>query len=119
MNLPPYLRAQASGEVMLSIKVQPRSSINAIGDIVGEELKIKVTAPPVDSAANEAVVELLAATLDCPKGALRIVRGVTSKHKLVAIRGMDPTMIVERLTSHATEAQRSQNGGKRGSTRST
>ncbi len=97
MTLPGCIRVQADGEVMLSIKVQPRASKNEIGEVVANELKIKVTAPPVDSAANEALIELLAEKLGCPKGAVRILRGQTSRHKLLAIRGLDASVIAQRL----------------------
>ena len=82
---------------MLAVKVQSRASKNEIGEVIGNELKIKVTAPPVDSAANEAIVKLLAQTLACPRGDVRIVRGATSRHKTLAIRGMTATTIFERL----------------------
>src|SRR5262245_3570131 len=64
-GLPAWLKAQADG-VLLAVKLQPRASKNEIGGALGEELRIKVTAPPVDAAANEALVRLLAETLDCP-----------------------------------------------------
>jgi uncharacterized protein len=64
--MPPFIQVRPEG-VYLSIKVQPRASQNAIGDMVGAELKVKVTAPPVNSAANEAVVEFLAAKLGCAR----------------------------------------------------
>ena len=84
---------------MLAVKVQPRSSRNEIGEVVGNELKIKVTAPPVDSAANEAVVKLLAETLGRPKGEVRIVRGATSRHKIIAIRANTSDSSVARIVS--------------------
>ena len=96
-NLPPYLRMQPDGAVLLALKVQPRASKNEIGEALGKELKIKITAPPVDSAANEALVEFLAEKLDCPKGAVRIIRGNTSRHKVVAITGLGGAEIMERL----------------------
>ena len=79
MNLPPFLREQADG-VLLSIKLQPRASRNEIGEPLGEELKIKVTAPPVDSAANEALIKLLAEKLDCPRSKVELIRGRTARH---------------------------------------
>ncbi len=51
-------------------------------------LIVKVTAPPVDSAANAAVVELLASVLDIPKRAITIVRGDTSRTKQIEIDGL-------------------------------
>jgi len=96
MNLPSYIKAQADG-VLLSIKLQPRASRNEIGDTLGTELRIKVTAPPVDSAANEALVRLLADTLDCPKSRILLLRGHTSRHKTIKITGLKPEEIVNRL----------------------
>ena len=81
-----FLRAQADG-VLLSVKLQPRASANAICAPVGDELKIKVTAPPVDAAANEALLELLAGWLDCARGRVELVRGHKSRHKVVKLHG--------------------------------
>ena len=67
MALPPYLKVQSDGVVLLHVKVQPRASRHEIGAALGSELKIKITAPPVDSAANEALVKFLAVLLGCPR----------------------------------------------------
>ena len=83
---------------MLSIKLQPRSSRNKIGEAVGEELRVSVTAPPVDSAANEALVRLLAEQLDCPRNQIELIRGHTSRHKLVKINGVAGEAILMRLS---------------------
>ncbi|MCX6914395.1 MAG: DUF167 family protein [Verrucomicrobia bacterium] len=50
--MPGFLRVQADG-ILLSVKLQPRASANEIGEALGNELRIKVTAPPVDAAAND------------------------------------------------------------------
>jgi len=65
-SVPSFAKVQADG-VLLSVKVQPRASKNEFGPPLGNELRIKVTAPPVDAAANEALIELLAETLRCGK----------------------------------------------------
>jgi len=83
--------------VRLSLKVHPRASKNAIGDVANGELKIKVTVPPVDSAANEALLRLLAECLDCPRGAVQLIRGQTSRHKQVLIRGMGAEVVLDKL----------------------
>lgn len=98
MNLPAYLKAQADG-VLLSVKVQPRASRNAIGEALGGELRIKVTAPPVDAAANEALVRLLAETLDCPRNRVELLRGHTSRHKVLKLHGVSPETAVARLVA--------------------
>jgi uncharacterized protein (TIGR00251 family) len=96
MSEPGFLQSRPDG-VYLSLKVQPRASKNEIGEVTGNELKVKVTAPPVDSAANEAVLSLLAATLDCPRNAVQLVRGATARHKQVRIVGMAGEEVARRL----------------------
>ena len=81
------------------LKVQPRASKNEIGEVSGNELKVKVTAPPVDSAANEAVLRVLAEALDCPRNAVQLIRGATSRHKQVRIVGMAGEEVAQRLDS--------------------
>ena len=100
MSLPPYLRAQPDG-VWLSIKLQPRASANEIGEALGNELRVKVTAPPVDSAANEALVRLLAETLDCGRNKVELVRGQTSRHKTVRLHGMTAEDVMKRIAGSA------------------
>jgi len=95
-NSPAFLRAQPNG-VLLSVKLQPRASKNEIGDPLGDELKIKVTAPPVDAAANEALVELLAEKLDCARNRIEIVRGHKSRHKTAKLHGFMPEEILNHL----------------------
>jgi hypothetical protein len=82
-----FLKAQPDG-VLLAVKVQPRASRDEIGEPLGNELRIKVTAPPVDSAANEAVVKLLAKTLGVGRGSVELVRGQTSRHKVFKLHGL-------------------------------
>ena len=96
MSTPAYLKVQGDG-VLLSIKVQPRASKNEIGEALGAELKVKVTAPPVDSAANEAVLRLLAEVLDCPRGGVQLVRGNTSRHKQILIQRMTLEAVAAKL----------------------
>lgn len=96
---PAYLR-EGDGGVYLSVKVMPRASRNGIETPLGGELRIRVTAPPVDAAANAAVLELLSERLDCPRNAVRLIRGQTNRHKLIHIFGLTPALIVERLFSH-------------------
>ena len=98
--LPTYLRSQSDG-VLLSVKLQPRASANQIGQALGNELRIKVTAPPVDAAANEALLSLLAEALDCPKRSVELMRGQTSRHKLIKIQGISAEVIASKLEHFA------------------
>src|ERR1041385_78191 len=96
MSIPAYLRAQTDG-VLLSIKLQTRASANEIGESLGAELRIKVTAPPVDAAANEALLRLLAEKLDCPRNRVELIRGQTSRHKSVKLYGISAEQAAVKL----------------------
>jgi len=102
MSTPAYLRAQPDG-TLLSVKVQPRASTNDIGAEQGGELKVKVTAPPVDSAANEALVRLLAEKLGCPRNRVELLRGQTSRHKVVKLHGLSPEAVLARLKGSSAD----------------
>lgn len=93
----PFLRNHSDG-VYLAIKLQPRASENQIGEVMGSELKIKVTAPPVDAAANEALLRLLVERLDCPRGSIQITQGHRSRHKIIFVRGLSASVVEEKLT---------------------
>jgi uncharacterized protein (TIGR00251 family) len=97
MSNPAFLRAESDG-VILSVKLQPRASANEIGEPMGNELRIKVTAPPVDSAANEALIRFLAETLDCPRNRIALVRGNTSRHKVLKLHGISLETALAKLS---------------------
>jgi uncharacterized protein (TIGR00251 family) len=70
----------------IKLRVLPRSSKNeVVGKMDDGTLKIKLTAAPVDNAANEALIELLSDYFDKPKNKIKIVAGATSKNKVVEI----------------------------------
>jgi uncharacterized protein YggU (UPF0235/DUF167 family) len=60
-------------------------------------LRVRVTAPPVDAAANEALLRLLAEVLGCARGAVTLVRGQTSRHKQVRVAGLSAGDVAQRL----------------------
>lgn len=82
---------------MLAVKLQPRASKNEICAPLGDELKIKVTAPPVDAAANQALIELLAETLDCSRSRVELIRGQTSRHKTILLHGFKLEDVQQKL----------------------
>jgi uncharacterized protein len=100
MPLPSYLQVQ-NDRVLLHVKVQPRASRNQIGEVMGRELKIRITAPPVDSAANTALVKFLEELFDCARGSVQIVRGATSRHKVISVDGVSPVFLQEKLSGSA------------------
>jgi uncharacterized protein len=87
MNIP-YKKTKNG--IMIEVKVEPRSSKRQITGIMdGTILKVKLTAPPVDGSANEQLIELIAEVTGVKKSWIRIVRGLSSKRKLVEITGID------------------------------
>jgi len=70
----------------IKIKVLPRSSHNeVVGEMTDGTLKIKLTAPPVDGKANEALIKLLTEHFSVPKNKIKLVSGLTSKNKIIEI----------------------------------
>ena len=83
-----YGITEHGGGVRVRVYVAPRSSASKV---VGEHngaLKVALTAPPVEGAANKALVELLSKLLGVPKGAVSIVSGETSRNKTVRVDGV-------------------------------
>jgi len=95
-SLPGFLSVQPDA-VTLAVKVTPRAPRNEIGEALGTELRVKVTAPPVDAAANEALIRFLAEKLDCPRSAVQIVRGQTARHKIVKLHGVSAGAVMAKL----------------------
>ena len=81
----------------MSVKVQPRASVNEVAGVQGEELRIRLTAPPVDDAANSELVVFLARVLGCPRRQIELVRGHRSRHKVVRILEMNAAAVEARL----------------------
>ena len=81
------------GEVVFAVRVTPRASRNAIEGEYNGALKIRLTAPPLDDRANEALRRLLAERLKVPVSAVRIVAGEKSRAKRVSISGVTRTQV--------------------------
>lgn len=83
----------------LTVRVIPRSSRNAIAWEQGV-LKARLTAPPVEGAANDALVSLLAQRLGLPKRSITIAHGATGRQKIVEIVGMTEAEVAARLQNN-------------------
>lgn len=84
----------------VAVKVVPRAkSSEIVGWLAGDVLKIRVTAPPADGAANAAVEALLAATLGLKRTQVRIAAGHTASRKVVEIDGVDRAALDAALAS--------------------
>lgn len=94
--MPDYLSVTADG-VILSLKVQPRSSKNQVVGHHDGVLKVKLTAPPVAGAANKCCCDFLAKLLCVPVRDIDILTGAASRHKRVLIKGLSRCDVVERL----------------------
>ena len=80
--------------VRFEVRVQPRASRS---EIVGEQegaLRVRLAAPPVEGAANDALIELLADLLNIPKRDIRIVTGTTSKRKIIEADGVTAEQVL-------------------------
>jgi uncharacterized protein (TIGR00251 family) len=83
----PWLREHRDG-VTIDLHVQPRASKNEIVGVQGEELKVRLTSPPVEGEANRLCVEFFAKRLGIAKSAVELVAGEKSRHKRLLIRGL-------------------------------
>jgi uncharacterized protein (TIGR00251 family) len=102
---------QPSGPWRLRVRVQPRASRSRLAGRIGEAIKLQVQAPPVEGAANAAVVGLLADILGLPRSAIRIAHGVSGRDKLVEIVTGDPAECRRRLEAALVGAVDKRKGG--------
>jgi uncharacterized protein (TIGR00251 family) len=87
--------------MVLKLRVQPRASRNAIAGVMDGALKVRLTAPAVEGAANEALIEFLAELLKTPKSAVRLLSGERSRVKRVEIRGVTKAQVEALLQAEA------------------
>ena len=85
---------EGGGVVRFAVHAQPRASRSEIVGLHGDALKVRLAAPPVDGAANEALVELIARSLDVPRRAVRIAAGASSRAKTVEVEGVDAAAVL-------------------------
>jgi len=84
--------------VSFAIKIHPRAKKNAITGELGDVLKLAVTAPPIDSRANEACIEFLANLLDVPRSSVTIASGESSRRKVIRVAGLSADEVRRRLS---------------------
>lgn len=87
------------GEVRLTLRVQPRAGRDRVVGRQGEAVKVQVAAPPVEGAANAAVVALIARWLEVPRRTVEVVQGARGRDKVVAIAAGDPTALARRIAA--------------------
>lgn len=86
------------GGVRIALLVQPRASRVRFGPVHGHRLKIAITSAPVDGAANQAVIELVAKSLGVPKRNVSITTGQASRRKTVQVLGVEAATVVSSIS---------------------
>jgi len=90
--------------IRFSAAIQPRASRNQILGIHNHSLKIKLTSPPVDGAANQTCIKFLAKTFGISPSRISIVQGETSRKKTIQFEAMDPQTFMNTLQPLIPEA---------------
>lgn len=96
-DIPPLELREIAAGIVLKVSVQPKASRNEATGIHDGALKLRLTAPPIEGAANAACLAFLAQLFHVQKSRLRIIRGHRSRQKWVQIEGVTRGMIFEEL----------------------
>jgi uncharacterized protein (TIGR00251 family) len=89
--------SETTDGLILEIKVQPRSAKNEIAGEQAGALKIKLTAAPVDGEANQALIKFLSDVFKVPKKNIMLLKGETSRHKLIEIKGISKELMLQKI----------------------
>ena len=89
--------SSAEGGAAFPVRIVPRAKKNEISGRHGDAVKIRITAPPVEGAANEALVAFLAELFDVRQQQIEILSGHASRDKIVCVIGLMPQQVEERL----------------------
>lgn len=82
-------------DLLLQVQVQPRASHDAVAGVIGDYVKIRITAPPVEGKANEHLIAYVARLFGVPKKSVKLEHGRTSKRKVLRIHS--PKKLPENL----------------------
>ena len=91
--------SETSAGTLIHLTIQPRASRTEVAGLHGATIRIRLAAPPVDGAANEALVRFLAETLGLPKSAITIKSGLSGKRKTVLVTGQSPDDVSVKLVT--------------------
>ncbi len=88
----------------MAVRITPRMAKNEISEILDDgTVKIRLTAPPVDGKANQALIEFLAKTLNVPPSSIEIIAGQTSRDKLISIMSLNSDQVQQRILQSITQ----------------
>lgn len=93
----PFVSSLPDGRILLAVYVQPRASRNALVCIHDQALKLAITSPPVDDAANKAIIAFFSSFFKVPRQQVVIHKGQQSRRKQVVIGGLGEKEIRERI----------------------
>ena len=88
----PFLTDTPAGAV-LNLRIIPRAHKNAIQGELGDALKIRLCAPPVEGAANAALIEFLSDAFSIPRARVQLLAGATSRNKRVLLAGCSSSSV--------------------------
>ena len=88
---------ERDGRVVIPFWVQPKASKTRLMGVYGEQIKIAITAPPVDGKANKEICKAVAKLLKLPKSSVSIVSGESSRRKLLAVPMIDKNSVIEKI----------------------
>ncbi len=94
---PPWVIPNAKEGFRIRCRVQPRSSRNAVEGLLGDALKVTLTAPPVDGKANAALEQFLAEFFAVARRQVRVASGLTGRNKIIEITGVPVANAIRRV----------------------
>jgi uncharacterized protein len=109
--MPTFKNAKTGAAI--SVKVIPRAKKNEVAGLMEDgSVKIRITAPPVEGAANQALVDFLSQLLNIHRNQIEIVAGLSSERKLISLLGISPQAVdtILRRAVHATESKKGHGG---------
>lgn len=90
------------GGISFAVKIQPRAKKNAVRGVIGDAMKLSLTAAPLEGRANQACIEFLAELLDLPRSSISIASGQTSRRKVIRIVGRSVDDVASKLERATT-----------------
>lgn len=98
MKQPIPIKESTSG-VSFAVRVHPRAKRDRISGVLGDALKLEITAPPVEGRANDAVVAFFAEFLRVPRSSVTIAAGQSSRNKVVRVAGLSAEVVEQRIAT--------------------
>ncbi|MBA2314949.1 MAG: DUF167 domain-containing protein [Chloroflexi bacterium] len=86
----------SGNEVRFAVRLTPRAAADGVDGVLEGSLHARVTAPPVEGAANQALLRLIAAELGVARRSVRLVAGAAGRQKLIVVEGLTPDEVVAR-----------------------